>query len=158
MKATLPAPHGFEFYFPDRDTLLLVEETGDTVVIRATRNTFSEQRKRRFIHELAAEGFIPDSYQWFQLAEPGSYAGVRWLIDRSWLEISEAMRAPARRFMRRLLAAAVLFWLGLMAALWQGWLAPGAFFVASKSVPPPYSPASPPPGVLSGPRGIPSPP
>ena len=38
-------PHSYEFYFPDLDTLVLVESAADDVSIRATRNTFSRQRK-----------------------------------------------------------------------------------------------------------------
>ena len=57
----------YEFSFPDLDTLVQVEERAGAVLVRATRDTFSSARKEYFIRELAAEGFIPDEFQWFHL-------------------------------------------------------------------------------------------
>ncbi|HZP60061.1 MAG TPA: hypothetical protein VFB27_07015 [Opitutaceae bacterium] len=104
----------FEFYFPDLDTLVLVEESDGEVVIRASRDTFSEKRKRYFIRELAAEGFIPDSYEWFSLAQPGGFHGVRWLIDFSWVKLPPAIITRARNAMFRIFSGAALLWLVLM--------------------------------------------
>ena len=53
-------PQSFDFYLPLLDTLVRVERSGDQIVIRATRDTFSAACKASFIRELAAEGFIPD--------------------------------------------------------------------------------------------------
>ncbi len=110
-------PRCYEFHFPELDTLVLVEASEADVTIRATRDTFSEQRKRCFIHELAAEGFIPDDYEWRSLAGSEMSRGVRWFVDVSWLRIDPAVTAIARRFMVRLLAGGFLLWFALMAGL-----------------------------------------
>lgn len=117
MQTQSAPPCCFEFYFPDVDTLVRVETSSVAVVIRASRNTFSEQRKRRFIHELAAEGFIPDDYEWLSLASSELSRGVRWLVDVSWLKIDPEMTAKTRRFMVRLIAGAALLWLVMMTVL-----------------------------------------
>lgn len=120
MKTTLTQPRCFEFGFPYLDTLVLVEDYGDSVDIRATRDTFSDRRKTAFIRELAAEGFIDDSYQWFTLAGPESYFGVRWRVDFSWLQLPAVVLARARRFMVRLLLGGFLLWATLIACLVLG--------------------------------------
>ena len=117
MQTQSAPPCCYEFYFPDVDTLVRVETSSVAVVIRASRNTFSEQRKRRFIHELAAEGFIPDDYEWLSLASSELSRGVRWLVDVSWLKIDPEMTAKTRRFMVRLIAGAALLWLVMMTVL-----------------------------------------
>ena len=113
-----PLPHSFEFYFPDVDTLVLVESSSSAVIIRASRNTFTERRKRCFIHELAAEGFIPDDYEWLSLAGSELSRGVRWMVDLSWLKPDPTMLAGADRFMVRLLGGAAVLWVGLMTLVW----------------------------------------
>ena len=110
-------PRCYEFQYPELDTLILVETSAAEVTIRATRDSFSEQRKLSFVHELAAEGFIPEDYAWRTLAGSGFSRGVRWLVDVSWLKIDPAATAIARRFMVRLLAGGCLLWLALMAGL-----------------------------------------
>ena len=122
MRTDATPPRCYEFYFPEVDTLVLVESDDDDVTIRATRNTFSERRKCSFIHELVAEGFIPADYEWFALAGPGLSRGAHWLVDVSWLKDSGTDQATARRFMHRLLGGATLLWLGLMTALLLHWL------------------------------------
>ena len=104
----------FEFSFPQLDTLVQVEESEGEIVIRATRDTFTEARRASFIRELATEGFIPDQYRWAQLTDYRGASGVRWLIDHSWLKPNEAMVARTRRFMVRLLLGAGVLWLLLM--------------------------------------------
>ena len=106
-----------EFYFPGLDNLILVENRTDGVVIRATRNNFSEARKSFFIRELAAEGFIPDSYGWFSSSAADTFLGVRWIIDRSWVGLHPKMARRTNRYMRYLLLGVGLFWLGLMSLL-----------------------------------------
>lgn|ERR1041385_1542741 len=106
----------YDFSFPTLDTYVRLETRGQRVLIRATRHTFSPQRKRSFIHELAAEGFIDDRYRWFSSFETTS-SSIEWLIDDSWLLPNERMRAQTNRFMIRLLAGAGLLWLVLLAAL-----------------------------------------
>jgi hypothetical protein len=110
-------PCCYEFYFPEMDTLIQVETSAAAVVIRASRNTFSERRKLSFIHELAAEGFIPEDYEWLSLAGAESSRGIRWLVDFTWLQIDPAMTARTRRFMVRVIAGAALLWLVMMTVL-----------------------------------------
>ncbi|HTQ30367.1 MAG TPA: hypothetical protein VMI53_04080 [Opitutaceae bacterium] len=116
MQSSFTETHSYEFYFPDLDTLVQVEEAGGEVIIRATRDTFSERRKCYFIRELAAEGFIPDSYEWFSLAYPESFRGVRWLVDFSWVKLPPAILTRARNSMIRMFYGAALIWLILIVA------------------------------------------
>ena len=113
MKTHAYSNRSFDFYFPDVDTLALVEESGDRVVVRTTRNTFSERRKIFFIRELAAEGFISDSYENFPGFE-STRLNVRWQADISWLKSNKAHFAQARRHMIRLFLSAASLWLALM--------------------------------------------
>ncbi len=109
MKSIPVESRRFEFGFPQLDTLLRVEVLDDGVIVRASRDTFTAQRKACFVRELAAEGFIPDEYRWFAQEDKGEFhRGVRWLVDFSWMEISEVIAARSRRFMLRLLTCACL--------------------------------------------------
>lgn len=117
MKTSLSAPRSFEFSFPQRDTLLQVEETHDRVVIRATRASFSDEQKRAFVRELASEGFIADSYTWPPLGLGPADKSIEWLVDCSWLQLSPEVLAISRRFMIRLFIGAGTLWIGLMAFL-----------------------------------------
>jgi hypothetical protein len=107
----------YEFYFANLDTLVLVESSPDDVTIRATRNTFNEQRKRAFVHELVAEGFIPESFAWISAGDSGFSPEVCWLVDRSWLKSRLPDPSASRRFMRRLVGGAILLWICLMSAM-----------------------------------------
>ena len=107
----------YEFAFPDLDTLVMVQETEDELVVRATRDTFSERRKIHFIRELAAEGFVLDSYQWVCDFATSSRLPVRWRVDASWLRIGEAQAARVHLFMIGLMLSATVLWLGMMATL-----------------------------------------
>ena len=117
MKTTVHEQPSFDFYFGPLDTLVRVEEADEQVVIRATRDTFSEQRKAIFIRELAAEGFIPDRYRWFTAVGDASRLGVRWRVDVSWLNLSPELTAATRRFMLRVLGTATVLWFVLMTTL-----------------------------------------
>jgi len=140
------APTRFEFSFPQRDTLLLVEVEGSDVTIRATRDTFSSRRKASFVRELAAEGFIPGECQWRGLTGPGRHhPGVRWLVDPSWLSIDEAAVAQTQRTALQLCGvAALLLWLvvGLTSAG-----RPAEPRPAPVAVPPHSVPIEPPAGI-----------
>ncbi|HVU32020.1 MAG TPA: hypothetical protein VHE61_01200 [Opitutaceae bacterium] len=118
MKTIITGRTRFEFAFPERDTLVEVQSEEGHAVIRATRDTFTDEQKRRFVRMLAAEGFIPPWYDWASTKFGPS--PIEWQIDPSWLEITEAVRAPARRFMLWLLVSAGVLWVGLMAALVAG--------------------------------------
>ena len=113
MKTLTHLDHVFEFKFPQLDTLVRVERSSDRVVVRATRDSFNEDRKIRFIHELAAEGFIPDGYQWYSGDATGT--NLQWVVERRLSGVPESAIRTARRFMIGLLAAgAVLFLLCLL--------------------------------------------
>ena len=109
-------PHQFEFYFPKLDTFVQVEESANAVVIRTTRDSFSNRRKAFFIHELAAEGFISDNYHWASEYSPVEFSTVHWIIDYSWLKPDKMAMARTRRFMVRLILSAALLWIILMVA------------------------------------------
>src|SRR5262249_45586136 len=108
----------YEFCFPNLDTLVLVEENDELVVVRATRNTFSERRKIFFIRELAAEGFVSDEYRYVETISPQNYLPVRWLVDYSWLKpAAKALAKRTRRIMIASLGGATLLWLVMMGSL-----------------------------------------
>jgi hypothetical protein len=119
MDTRVSTPEAFEFCFPQLDTLLLVENSAESVVIRATRDTFSEPRKLAFIRELASEGFIADEYRWLSADRLHACAGIRWLVDYRWLALSPQVFARSRRFVVRLLAGAALTWLAMMVFLFS---------------------------------------
>ena len=108
MKTHRECDRSFQFTFPKLDTLVQVEEQDDIVVIRASRDSFSERRKLSFIRELAAEGFIADCFQW-------SRRGVRWLVDASLAKPRQDIAEHTNHFMFRLWWCAVLLWVALMA-------------------------------------------
>jgi len=104
----------FEFYFSDLDNIILVECLDEeNVRIRFTKNNLSEKRKVAFVHRLAAEGFIPDHFQWYSGGTYGSLS-VQWLHDCSWVKLPEKVIRRSNRFMKLLLAGACLFWIAMM--------------------------------------------
>ena len=123
MKSLQERPRSYEFNFPHVDTRLQVEERGGEVTIRATRDTFSTQRKISFIRELAAEGFIPDDFMWLAIADadaPGR--GVVWLVDSSWLKLDENDIARARRILNKALVCAFVLFAVEMALVLVGFV------------------------------------
>jgi hypothetical protein len=114
MRAQKVLAREFQFYFSDLDNIILVESGEDeSVVVRASKNNVSEGRKISFIRKLAAEGFIPDQYQWFSGAADGSN-GMLWLKDYSWLKTHQPSRKKANRFMGRLLVATGIFCVAML--------------------------------------------
>lgn len=88
----------FEFYITDLDNMLLVQCGEDgRVTIRCTKDNFSKRRKVFFIRELAAEGFIPDEYQWFSEAAIGSLR-VQWVKDWSWVKVPQTITGRSLKF------------------------------------------------------------
>ena len=120
MNATIASPQVYEFSFPKLDTLVQVESVDEAVIIRATRNTFTEERKARFIRELAAEGFISDDHRWLPVAASAEFRGIQWLIDLSWLKPDPTTIARTRCFMIQLLAGAALAWLAMVGLTFLG--------------------------------------
>jgi hypothetical protein len=83
MRTKIAVPEKVELYIPDLDNHVLIENSAGGVVICATRDNFSDQRKTFFIRHLAAEGYIPDRYEWFsEPAGDGSF-GVKWIARAS---------------------------------------------------------------------------
>lgn len=113
MRTNLTEFPSAEFYFPRNDTLILVENSSDGVLVRATRGTFSDPEKERFVRRLAMEGFIADSFQWFSWGQPN----VRWVIDYSWVKLNPEMLAGTRRWMIKLLVSASALWVILILSL-----------------------------------------
>ncbi|HWC58992.1 MAG TPA: hypothetical protein VHC44_04790 [Verrucomicrobiae bacterium] len=107
----------FQFYIPDLDNIVLVKSHADgTVTVRATKANCSDARKTAFIRRLAAEGFIPDEYQWLS-GSIDETKGIRWIKDISWLKISPVIKQRSNRFMARLLVGAGIIWLAMMRVL-----------------------------------------
>jgi hypothetical protein len=126
MKSLEEEPRCFEFSFPKMDTLLRVEESDGKVTVRASRDSFSTRRKISFIRELVAEGFIPDDYKWYLLADTESpFRGVQWRVDQSWLSLDEAAMARTRRSMMKILASAILLLVAEMTLASAGYLGSG---------------------------------
>ena len=121
MKTQILPEQSFEFYFPDVDTLLLVEQGNGQVQICATKDTFSPLRKINFTHHLAAEGFIPDHYRWLSAIDPAS-GNIFWRVDYSWLKNRQSTDPRTSKVMIGLLGSAMALWMGLMLALFQGWI------------------------------------
>jgi hypothetical protein len=117
MKAAPPEHRTFEFRFPALDTLVKVEVRDERVTIRASRDSFSSQRKEAFIHELAAEGFIPDEYRWHSVRATGwATSNLRWLVDYSWRAEGPESQARAQKFALRTLAGSVVL-LGVLTGM-----------------------------------------
>jgi hypothetical protein len=114
MRAQKVLAGDFQFYFPDLDNIILVESHEDeSVTIRATKNNCPEERKLFFIQKLAAEGFIPDHYQWYSRCTDGS-SGVLWIKDYSWLTRRPVAAPQTRRFMWKLFCAVGVLWIAMM--------------------------------------------
>jgi hypothetical protein len=113
--------HCYQFCFPELDTLIEVDAREAQVIIRATRDTFSERQKRWFIRELVAEGFIDEGYGWWEEFGIGALPRVLWQVDYSWLEPNQTLAASARRFMLGLFGGITILWLILIGSsmLWH---------------------------------------
>lgn len=107
-------PKEFEFYFSDLDNMVFVESLDDeNVRIRFTRNNLSEKRRASFVRMLAAEGFIPEHFQWYSVSIFASH-GITWEHDCSWVTLPAAVIRRSNRFMKLLIAGACLLWLAMM--------------------------------------------
>src|SRR5947207_4035733 len=63
------------------ENLLVIENRPGAVIIQTARDNFSPRQKVYFIRYLAAEGFIPEHYQWFADAEIPHQSGVEWIVE-----------------------------------------------------------------------------
>ena len=107
-------PRCYVFSFPRLDTVVEVEALEDSVIIHASRDSFSPARKACFLHELAAEGFIAEEYAspW-----PAAAGPVRWLVEPVEFMPGPPQRAQTNRFMLRLFFSAAGLWLLMMGVL-----------------------------------------
>ncbi len=95
------------------ENLIVVENSGDSVVIRATRDNFSEREKVCFIRYLAAEGFISDEFEHFRKSDwPGT--SITWVVDHRWVRRKPAYLQRVDRFMIQLFVFASILWLAQM--------------------------------------------
>ncbi len=115
MRAQRVLAREFQFYFPDLDNIILVEcHEDESVTIRASKNNVPVERKIFFIRKLAAEGFIPDNFQWFSGSPDGSN-GILWIKDYSWLKNNnQALKQKSGRFVKGALVAACVLWMVMM--------------------------------------------
>jgi hypothetical protein len=113
MKTETCFPKKARFHRRHPENFILVQNNKDGVLIRASHDNFSDPRKAAFIRELAAEGFIPDHYQWFSDPSANNYLGIKWIIDESWLQDDQATRNEAMG--GRALLVAALVWVILLA-------------------------------------------
>ena len=114
MKTELSLPKRAEFHCMQPENYILVQNHKDGVMIRATSDNFSEQRKAAFIRELAAEGFIPDHYQWFLDADASNYLAIKWIIDPSWLRVDKRLAKKAELLYGRALLLVAVVWMILV--------------------------------------------
>ena len=128
MNSSFAKPRIYDFCFLELDyTLVRVEERDGEVIIRASDDTFTNRRKVNFIHELAAEGFIPDEYRWFTLGEPDYYSRkLRWLVDGSWMKVDTALIARHWKIVRRYLFPAAVLWMALVYFVYPGGAKPAS--------------------------------
>ncbi len=92
----------------------MVENRPNSVRIRAARDNFSPRRKLLFVRHLAAEGYIPDSYQ-RQGERDTTCSSLDWVVDNSLLTGPYSARSRSvRQILLTILIAGVL-WLALMA-------------------------------------------
>ena len=96
------------------ENLILVENSEDSVVIRAARDNFSERKKVCFIRYLAAEGFISDEFQGFGKSGSRRTTSISWVVDQDPLKCESAQLKRADRFMIQLFISASALWLALM--------------------------------------------
>ena len=96
----------FEISTHNPGNLIVIEHSGEKVLVRAAQANFSERRKAFLIRQLAAEGYLPDRFERFTEEEP--VAGVTWVIDHSLLVLGPAAIGRTRRFMQRLIAGSCL--------------------------------------------------
>ena len=94
--------------------VLVVENHGDVIRVRAARDNFTPERKACFVRYLAAEGYIPVRYERLRNLDGGA-SGLDWLVDGSVLKVPRSGRPQALRQLLRVLLCAGLLWLALMA-------------------------------------------
>ena len=114
MRAGVECPERSELYVARPDNLVLIENRPDQVVIRAARDNFSDSRKSAFVHYLAAEGYIPERFEWFSIPDEAAASGLSWTIDDSWLANGAGCQRKATRQILRVVLGVGVAWLALV--------------------------------------------
>jgi len=92
----------------------LIQNISGNVIIRAARDNFSSCRKVSFIRYLAAEGYIPDRFESLRSIRSEAGDALRWIIAPQLLEPAISPEKQTNAFMWRLIAEAILLWVGLL--------------------------------------------
>lgn len=132
MHAEAVIPRRVEFRLSKPDNQFRIENLRNGVCIHAARDNLSAQEKLFFVRYLAAEGYIPERYQWFSDLKAGSYSGLEWTVDASWNTSTTRAQHKALRQIARVLWCAALLWFALMSF---------AFVHARWFMPPQHRPA-----------------
>jgi hypothetical protein len=113
MHAQNELPHPSKHYIPDLDNHVLIENRAYGVVISATRDNFTDKRKAFFIRHLAAEGYIPDRYEWFSEPAEEGFFTVKWIAAASSDQNQTGFRSLGKWCTRRngLYGCLVIVWL-----------------------------------------------
>jgi hypothetical protein len=107
-------PERTELSLQNPENLILIENSEDSVVIRAARDNFNERERIAFIRYLAAEGFISDEFESF--GKSGRLnTSITWIVDGSWSKPVPGRLQRVDRFMIQLFLSASIFWLVQMA-------------------------------------------
>jgi hypothetical protein len=115
VSAQFGCPQRFEFWIPNMNNHLLVENRAGIVVIRSSRNNLSSREKILITRHLALEGFIPEHHRFSTGSEPGSFSGLIWTVEDSSLKRNSADQRKALGQILELTVCAGLAWLALMA-------------------------------------------
>ena len=113
MRTKAAFPERVELSIAHPDNLVSIENHEDSVVIRAVRDNFSPREKSFFIRYLAAEGYIPASYQWFADPESECSSRLSWLVDSAKLPAHHSHKKALRQILC-LIGWVSLVWLVLM--------------------------------------------
>ncbi len=107
-------PRQAEFRISRPRNVIVVENCGDVVLVRAARDNFSERRKRLFIRHLAAEGFIPGRFEKLSAESVNGVPGLEWIVETA-KPVSEAVQRPSPLLrILWIVFLGSLLWLGLM--------------------------------------------
>ena len=118
MRTQIAVPERFELYIPDLDNHLLIENNEGGVVIRAARDNLSDKRKTYFIRHLAAEGFIPDRYEWFPDPAEDGFLGVKWVAHAASDDNQAGRHSLRKWWTRRNACCGFLIILWLLGLVW----------------------------------------
>jgi len=118
MRSQIVLPEKVELYVRELDDHISVENRASGVIIRATQNHVSASRKAVLIRYLAAEGYIPDRYEWFCEPADDGFFGVKWIdgVCRGKRKIS--IRTLQKCCNRRNIRYGCLFILWLLSFWW----------------------------------------